>query len=151
MREAHVEFGERAPGGGFPPGAHGPQGAAGFPETPDAVPTGATSADLRRAIETAVMSVFGVSREDLSFQSRGMARVALARQTAMYLAHTVGGLSLTEVGAMFDRDRTTVAHACAVVEDRRDDANFDRALELLERAVVRLMSRGSVLLLGYDA
>jgi hypothetical protein len=35
------------------------------------------------------------------------------------------------VGRIFERDRTTVAHACGVVEDRRDDANFDRALEAL--------------------
>lgn len=67
--------------------------------------------------------------------------MALARQTAMYLAHCAGGLSLTEVGVLFNRDRTTVAHACAVVEDRRDEPNFDRAIELLERAVVALLAR----------
>jgi chromosomal replication initiation ATPase DnaA len=98
---------------------------------------------LRQVIELAVTSVFGVTRDELWFSSRGIARVALARQTAMYIAHTSGGLSLTEVGALFKRDRTTVAHACAVVEDRRDDPNFDLAIELMERAIVRLMSRQS--------
>jgi chromosomal replication initiation ATPase DnaA len=56
----------------------------------------------------------------------------------MYLAHIACGLSLTEVGELFERDRTTVAHACEVIEQRRDDANFDAALELLE-GIVRIL------------
>jgi hypothetical protein len=50
-------------------------------------------------------------------------------------------LSLTDTGRLFGRDRTTVAHACCVVEDRRDDPAFDRALDLLEWAVPSLASR----------
>jgi chromosomal replication initiation ATPase DnaA len=57
----------------------------------------------------------------------------------MYLAHVACGLSLTEVGRLFARDRTTVAHACGLIEDRRDDAAFDRALELIE-GIMRLIS-----------
>ena len=53
----------------------------------------------------------------------------------MYLAHISCGLTLTEVGRVFGRDRTTVAHACGLVEDRREHAPFDRALELLESAM----------------
>ena len=55
----------------------------------------------------------------------------------MYLAHVACGLTLTEVGHLFARDRTTVAHACSRVEDRREEPLFDRALQLLE-GVVRL-------------
>ena len=47
-------------------------------------------------------------------------------------------LTLTEVGQVFARDRTTVAHACTRVEDLRDDPAFDRALELLE-SVMRML------------
>ena len=57
----------------------------------------------------------------------------------MYLTHVSCGLSLTEVGHIFARDRTTVAHACAVIEDRRDDPVFDRALELMEWIVPTLI------------
>jgi chromosomal replication initiation ATPase DnaA len=57
----------------------------------------------------------------------------------MYLAHVTCGATMTEVGTLFDRDRTTVAHACKVVEDRRDDAEFDGKLEHLEQAVTCLM------------
>ncbi len=97
----------------------------------------------REAIEQAIVQVFGVGRDDLRRVSRGRAKVALARQVAMYLAHVACGLTLTDTGKLFDRDRTTVAHACGVIEDRRDDPLFDRALDLLEWAVPALASRPS--------
>ena len=93
---------------------------------------------FRHVIEHVVTCVFGVRANDLQMANRGRANVALARQTAMYLAHIGCSLTLTEVGYLFERDRTTVAHACALIEDRRDDPDFDRALELLERAVKAL-------------
>lgn len=86
-------------------------------------------------LETIVSDVFDISFRDMRRASRGRANVALARQVAMYLAHVQFGLTLTEVGRVFGRDRTTVAHACAVVEDRRDNPAFDYMLELLERVV----------------
>lgn len=98
----------------------------------------------REAIEQAVIQVFGVAHADLYRETRGRAKVALARQVAMYLAHVACGLSLTETGRLFGRDRTTVAHACGVIEDRRDDPIFDRALDLLEWAVPALTVRPSV-------
>jgi chromosomal replication initiation ATPase DnaA len=57
----------------------------------------------------------------------------------MYLAHVACGLTLTEVGHVFARDRTTVAQACGLVEDLRDDPVLDRSLELLE-GVLRNLS-----------
>lgn len=102
-----------------------------------------TLAPPREAIEQAVIQVFGVGHDDLRRLSRGKAKVALARQVAMYLAHVACGLSLTDTGRLFGRDRTTVAHACGVIEDRRDDPLFDRALDLLEWAVPALTTRPS--------
>ncbi len=93
---------------------------------------------LRQVIDPAVSAVFDVDVRDLKSPTRGSPRAAFARQVAMYLAHVVCGLSLTEVGALFARDRTTVAHACRVVEDRRDDPELDGRLEHLERAVACL-------------
>jgi chromosomal replication initiation ATPase DnaA len=52
-------------------------------------------------------------------------RVAAARQLAMYLAHVMLSRSQMQIGRLFDRDRTTVCHACWVIEDRRDDPQFD--------------------------
>lgn len=99
------------------------------------------SRQMRLAIELAVMSVFGVDHQSLERVSRGVARVALARQVAMYLAHVGCGLSMTAAGRLFSRDRTTVSHACLIVEDRRDDPMFDRALDLLEWAVPVMVLR----------
>jgi chromosomal replication initiation ATPase DnaA len=94
---------------------------------------------VRWAIESAVAAVFEVGVEDLRGRTRGSARTAFARQVAMYLAHVGCGVSLTEVGHLFERDRTTVAHACGLVEDRRDDPDFDYRLNHLERAVSCLL------------
>jgi hypothetical protein len=96
---------------------------------------------LRVLIEATIGEIFGVASTDLAAPSRGKAPVALARQAAMYLAHVSCGMSLTDVGAVFGRDRTTVAHACAVIEDRRDDPVFDRALELMEWIVPTLVGQ----------
>jgi chromosomal replication initiation ATPase DnaA len=82
---------------------------------------GAGKSRLRQVIDPAVAAVFEVEVRDLDSETRGSPRAAFARQVAMYLAHVVCGLSLTEVGTLFARDRTTVSHACSVVEDRRDD------------------------------
>lgn len=90
---------------------------------------------LRCLIEDIVSDVFAIEPEQLRRATRGQARIALARQVAMYIAHVGSGMSLTEVGRLFDRDRTTVAHACAVVEVRRDDPAFDEAVVLLELIV----------------
>jgi hypothetical protein len=83
---------------------------------------------VRQVIDPAVGAVFEVDVGDLQSDARGSPRVAFARQVAMYLAHVVCGLSLTEVGTLFARDRTTVSHACTVVEDRRDDPELDARL-----------------------
>jgi chromosomal replication initiation ATPase DnaA len=96
----------------------------------------------RIAIDLAVSNVFGIDSESLWRGTRGVRDIAAARQVAMYLAHVCCRMSLTEVGAMFGRDRTTVAHACLRVEYRRDDPNFDRALDVLGWALPTLVLRG---------
>lgn len=97
---------------------------------------------LRHALEHTVAQVFGIERELLSQPTRGEASVARARQVAMYLAHVGYGLTLTEVGTLFGRDRTTVAHACRVVEEHREDTTFDRAMDLLEGVARSLAEAG---------
>ncbi|MEX1061079.1 MAG: helix-turn-helix domain-containing protein [Methyloceanibacter sp.] len=100
---------------------------------------GVGKTQLRQVIDPAVAAVFEVDVRALRASTRGSPRTAFARQVAMYLAHVVCGLSLTEVGTLFARDRTTVAHACSVVEDRRDESELDGKLEHLERAVASLI------------
>jgi hypothetical protein len=75
---------------------------------------------------------FGLDMAALFAPTRGAPRAAFARQAAMYLAHTVFQLSFETISRVFDRDRTTVSHACHVVEDGRDDIWLDCRLEALE-------------------
>lgn len=91
-----------------------------------------SQARLCRLLEAAVAASFAVPPESLRARSRCSADVAFARQAAMYLAHVACGLSYSAVGRSFRRDRTTAAHACRLVEERRDDPVLDRQLHALE-------------------
>jgi chromosomal replication initiation ATPase DnaA len=95
--------------------------------------------ELRALLEETVARVFDVELDLIRLPTRGRAKVAIARQSAMYLAHVACGLSLTEAGELFGRDRTTAAHACQVVEERRENSDFDRALQLMENVTKVLM------------
>lgn len=92
-----------------------------------------------QVIGRAVSAIFNVEPATLAWATRGPSTAAFARQIAMYLAHVTLGMTLTEVGRAFGRDRTTVAHACAVVEDARDQCEFDRTMDLAERIVARIV------------
>ncbi|MCE9649583.1 MAG: hypothetical protein K8R18_08175 [Parvibaculum sp.] len=72
---------------------------------------------------------------EMRARTRRRAPVAHARQIAMYLTHVAFGFSLSAVGRYFGRDRTTAAHACRQIEDRRDNRDFDLLLDKLEYAV----------------
>ena len=89
------------------------------------------------AISAAVAAAFTVPLDELRARTRRRAPVALARQSAMYLAHVALGLSLSEVGRAFGRDRTTAAHACRRIEDQRRDVRLDTTLAELEHALRR--------------
>ena len=78
----------------------------------------------------------GVPLASLMSPSRGKADICLARQTAMYLMHTVLSRSYHDVAAHFSRDRTTVAHACRLVEDMRDDPGFEERISELEACLL---------------
>ena len=75
---------------------------------------------------------FALELTDLFMPTRGSPRAAFARQIAMYLANTSFELSFETISRVFDRDRTTVSHACRVVEDGRDDIWLDCRLEALD-------------------
>lgn len=85
----------------------------------------------QEAIEIAC-EAWNISVFDLMAKKRRRAQVSFARQIAMYLAHVVGQLTLGEISAAFQRDRTTVGYACHAIEDRRDSPIFDRQIEELE-------------------
>ena len=92
--------------------------------------------DKCRFIQHTIATAHRVCFDDLMSPSRRKAPIAFARQVAMYLAHVSCGFTLTEVGRCFGRDRTTVAHACRLVEDERDREDVDLALDCLEAALL---------------
>lgn len=75
---------------------------------------------------------FGLEVSDLFGPTRGAPRVAFARQVAMYLAHIGFELSYATISRVFDRDPTTVSHACHIIEEGRDDIWLECRLEALE-------------------
>lgn len=100
---------------------------------------GALTAERRAAcgrVVAIVAAARGVEARALFRRTRSELRIAAARQLAMYLCHTLLGLSMTEVGRYFGRDRTTVAHACALIEDSRDDRRIDVDIEMLENRIM---------------
>lgn len=94
-----------------------------------------------RLAEAAIAAVARIPPGRLRAATRGRQPVARARQTAMYLAHVAFGLNLTRVGICFGRDRTTVRHACALIEDRRDDPRLEFGLTALEAGLLAVMAR----------
>lgn len=77
-----------------------------------------------------------VRLDDMTGNSRGRADVCLSRHIAMYLMHTVFSCPFHRVAAFFGRDRTTISYACRLIEDARDDQEFDRRLEVMENLLV---------------
>jgi chromosomal replication initiation ATPase DnaA len=80
-------------------------------------------------------ALFSVSGRELRRPGRSTLDVARVRQIAMYVGHVVLRLSMSDVGRGFGRDRTTVLYACHLVEDMRDDTDFDRIVATMERLV----------------
>lgn len=63
-----------------------------------------------------------------------------ARALAMYLAHVGLGVSMSVVARDFGRHRSTVAHACRKIEERREVAGWDRWVERLENDARALLA-----------
>ena len=85
-----------------------------------------------RLVTGLVGYALNVPEEEVRAATRRKRNAAFARQVAMYLAHAGLGMSLSRVAYAFGRDRSTVAHACHLVEDKRDDAEFDEWVGALE-------------------
>ena len=74
-----------------------------------------------------------VSLRDLLQGSRGNVSAALTRQLAMYAVHVLLGRTQEVIGVLFDRERTTVSYAVALIEALRDeDPAIDAEIALIE-------------------
>ena len=81
----------------------------------------APKATLRRRtveeIQATTCDAFGVTLDEMRSSSR-VAKVAWARQVAMYLARELTDDTLPAIGRAFGRNHTTVLHACKRTADR---------------------------------
>lgn len=88
----------------------------------------------------------GLKAEEILARGRGRRAIVQARQITIYLACTALGMSLSRVSRATLRDRSTAAYACQMIEDRREDPDFDIWCEQLEvglRSVVGLKGDAS--------
>lgn len=81
-------------------------------------------------------ALFNVSGKELRRPGRTALEVSRVRQIAMYVTHVILGVSMADVGRGFGRDRTTVVYACHLIEDMRDDEDFDRVVVMTERVAM---------------
>lgn len=97
--------------------------------------------ELCEAMIDIAAALFNVSGKDLRKPGRSSLGVSRVRQVAMYVCHVVLRLNMTDIGKAFGRDRTTVVHACHLIEDLRDDRDFERIITTTERVAVAAFGR----------
>jgi hypothetical protein len=61
----------------------------------------------------------------------------------MYVTHVTLGLKMTEVAKGFGRDRSTIVHACHLIEDMRDQVEFDRIVGVVERIALAAFGKNA--------
>jgi hypothetical protein len=98
--------------------------------------------EVCEAMQDVLAACFSVSGRELRAQGRTRAEICRVRQIGMYVAHVIAGLSMFEVGLGFQRDRSTVAYACHLIEDLRDDPDFERVILMIERIAEAAFARG---------
>lgn len=105
--------------------------------------TATATHDVRRrptiaSIQGSVAETFGITMTEL-LSERRLREVARPRQAAMYLAQDLTLASLPTIGRAFERDHTTVMHACRVVTElMRRDPEFAEKVEAAAAHALRL-------------
>lgn len=102
-------------------------------------PAGAGTCLLAARLAAAAVQV---PLDDLLHPDRLDRRRSSARALAMYLAHVGLGLSMSRVARGFGRHRSTVAHACRLIEERREVAGWDDHVAMLEREARGALAEG---------
>ncbi len=97
------------------------------------------SLDLCECMLDIVSAMFNICGRELRKPGRSSLAVSRVRQIAMYVCHVGYGLGMRDVGGGFGRDRTTVAHACQLVEELREDEDFDRIVNAVEQVAAVAM------------
>ncbi|MEM1037401.1 MAG: helix-turn-helix domain-containing protein [Pseudomonadota bacterium] len=86
-----------------------------------------------------VSYVLGVKGIEIMASGRGSRLASKGRQLSMYLAHVSLGWSIGRVADAFRRDRSTVSHACQLIEYERDDEAVDHWICEMEESLLKLV------------
>lgn len=89
-----------------------------------------------KAVGKMAVELIGVTGDRIRFRTDRRRAQCHARQIAMYVCHVALRIPQADVAHGFGRDRTTVRHACAAVEDRRDDVIYDDFVAAVERLAI---------------
>lgn len=92
--------------------------------------------ELCEAMIDITAALFNVPSKEIRRPGRTSLGVTRVRQVAMYVAHVVLRLNMSDIGKAFGRDRTTVVYACHLIEDLREDEDFDRIITMTERVAL---------------
>ena len=90
-------------------------------------------------VDELVARTYRIPRSALYAGTRCRKSIAFARQVSMYLGHVCLSFPLKDIARHYQRDRTTVAYACRVVEDRREEEETELLLSSLESALQTMM------------
>ena len=80
-------------------------------------------------------AVFSLDSRVLRAPNRSATDIARVRQIGMYVAHVTLGLRMADVATGFSRRKSTVVHACHLIEDMREAPDFDRVVAKVEEIV----------------
>ena len=80
-------------------------------------------------------ALFTVSGRQLRSPKRDSKDIARVRQIGMYVARVTLCLNVRLIADGFARDKSTVTYACHLIEDLRDDPEFDFIVSGVERVV----------------
>lgn len=105
-------------------------------DSPPAGPVDELALELCEGMIDVTAALFNVSSKEIRKPGRSSLGVSRVRQVAMYVAHVVLRLNIKDIGRAFGRDRTTVMYACHLIEDLRDDDDFDRIITMTERVAL---------------
>ncbi|MGF9692940.1 MULTISPECIES: helix-turn-helix domain-containing protein [unclassified Rhizobium] len=107
-------------------------------------PSAMQCVEICRIVRYMVAEMIHLSGDRVRLRQDRRRMLCHVRQIAMYVCHVVLSIPLSEIGPAFGRDRTTVGHACHVVEDRRDDRVYDDFISSVERIVSAVFARMEV-------
>lgn len=86
----------------------------------------------REVIEDKVCTRFGVESETLHSRHRG-GHIAKVRQLVWYILREKYSMAFATIGALYERDHTTVIHGYKKIKSKENSAFRDEISDILER------------------